>query len=97
MAPARVVPAERAVIAVPRSDSTLVQLMDQALRDRPASFGGIDRIPQLRQLAHRNRVEADSVSGTSDLVRERGKQCLLPLAVLPLTLTVPDTEMHVVR
>ena len=73
------------------------ELLDQLVADRPSSTRGVDGLVQPCKLMHRDRVEADSVSGRCQLVCKGSEHLVLPLAVLALSHSLTDTEVGVVR
>src|SRR5215210_5780166 len=94
--PALVAPTEGAVVAVPRSERPLVELIEHLGADGLATVDGVDHVAQGRKLPHRDGVEPDPVAGAPDGVGERREHGPLPLAVLALALAVADAEMDVV-
>src|SRR4051794_37250061 len=92
MPPALVVTAEGSVVHVPGGDRSLVELLDELVADGAATVDRIDRLVQPGQLVHRDRVEADAVAGSSDLVGEGSQHLVLPLEVWTLLLAVANTE-----
>src|SRR6266542_1780232 len=96
VAPARVVARERAVVAIPSRNCSLVQVLDEFICDCSATRVCIHRLMEPCELTHGDGVESDSVPGRTDFVSEWGEHFMLPLAVRPLGGSVPDSEADVV-
>ena len=84
-------------LARPPVNALSLALLEQLIADRPSSTRGVDRLVQPSKLMHRDRVEADSVSGRCQLVCKGSEHLVLPLAVLALSHSLTDTEVGVVR